>query len=208
MKILSLNKDTEKKVISESLKVLKKGGVIAYPTESFYALGVNACNEAAMEKLYAIKNRPPEKAMPVIVGNKDILRMIVKSISLEAEKLIKKYWPSPLTLIFWAKADLPELLTGGSGKVAARIPGECFALHLAKAADFPITATSANLSGKPPAQHPEDVIKYFRELIDLIIDGGKTLGGKPSTIVDVTVTPPKVLRKGRIHLGELTYGSM
>jgi len=207
MKILFLNEDTEKN-ISESLKVLKKCGVIAYPTESFYALGVNACNEAALKKLYEIKNRPSEKAMPVIVGNEDILKKIVKSIHPEAEKLIKKYWPGPLTLIFWAKADLPELLTCGTGKVAARIPGECFAFHLAKAADFPITATSANLSGKPPAQYPADVINYFGETIDLLIDGGKTPGGKPSTIVDVTATPPKVLRKGSISLDELTYDSM
>lgn len=197
---LSLHKNPVDKVITRALQILKKGGIVAYPTESFYALGVMINNETALKRLYALKKRPLEKAMPLIIGNKGALVSIVKSIPLQAEKLIKKFWPGPLTIIFEAKDIVPELLTGKKKTVAARIPGDSFALYLAKAAGFPITATSANLSGKAPAQEPQEVMDYFGEGIDLIIAGGKTPGGKPSTIIDVTVTPPKILREGAILL--------
>lgn len=197
---LSLHENPVDKVITRALQILKKGGIIAYPSESFYALGVMINDETALKRLYTLKKRHLEKAMPLIIGNKDALVSIVKSIPLQAEKLIKNFWPGPLTIIFEAKDSVPQLLTGKKKTVAARIPGDSFALYLAKAADFPITATSANLSGKAPAQKPQEVIDYFGEGIDLIIAGGKTPGGKPSTIIDVTVTPPKILREGAILL--------
>ena len=197
---LSLNEKSAKEVIATALQILKEGGIIAYPTESFYALGVIADNEAALKKLYRLKKRRLEKAMPVIAGNNDILKTVITSVPLQAEKLMGKFWPGALTIIFEAKDNLPELLTGSKNTVAVRIPGNSFALSLARAADFPITATSANLSGKPPAQEPEAVMNYFGNNIDLIIDGNKAPGGKPSTIIDVTVTPPKILRKGSVLL--------
>ncbi len=195
---LSLYKNPTDKIIVEALQILKKGGVVAYPTESFYALGVMINDEAALKKLYTLKKRPLEKAMPVIVGNKDVLKSVVKSIPPQAEKLIEIFWPGALTIIFDAKDDLSELLMGSKSTIAVRIPGKGFALSLAKAANFPITATSANLSGKQPARESEKVIDYFGEHIDLIVDHGKTPGGKPSTIIDVTTTPPRVLREGSI----------
>jgi len=197
---LLLHKRNVEEVISEVLRVLKKGGIAAYPTESYYALGVMADDENAVKKLFSLKKRPSEKAMPVIVGSLDILKTIVKYIPARAETLMKKFWPGPLTIIFNYSDNLPKLLTGDRGKVAVRIPGESFALDLAKAANFPITATSANISGRRPAQEPAEVIDYFGEDIDLVVDGNKTPGGKPSTIIDVTVSPPKVLRDGRVLL--------
>lgn len=205
MQILSSTENTSEKVITESLKILKNGGIVAYPTESFYALGVMANDEAALKRLYRLKKRPLEKAMPVIVGNDDILKSVVKSIPLQAEKLMKKFWPGPLTIVFDAEDSLPKLLTGSRDKVAVRIPGDSFALYLAKAANFPITATSANPSGKIPAQRSDEAIDYFGENIDLVVDNGKTRGGKPSTIIDVTVTPLRVLREGSISLDQATY---
>ena len=195
---LSLDKSSLEKVTATALQILKKGGMIAYPTESFYALGVMINDEAALKGLYTLKKRPLEKAMPVIVGNKDVLKSVVKSIPPQAEKLIEIFWPGALTIIFDAKDDLSELLMGSKSTIAVRIPGKGFALSLAKAANFPITATSANPSGKPPARESEKVIDYFGEHIDLIVDHGKTPGGKPSTIIDVTTTPPRVLREGSI----------
>lgn len=200
VKILSLTEDNAEKIIKESLKVLKNGGIVAYPTESFYGLGVNAFNETALQRLYELKERPVKKPMPLIVGSKEALKSIVKSIPIEAERLIKRFWPGALTIVFDAVDDLPDILTAGTGKVAVRIPGDRFALKLAMASGFPITATSANLSSRPPARKTEEVVNYFGEGIDLIIDAGKTPGGKPSTIVDVTVKPPRILRKGRIVL--------
>jgi len=187
-------------IFKRSSEILKDSGIIAYPTESFYALGVLAMDENAVKKLYELKQRPADKPLPIIVGDVDSLASIAKSIPARAEALIRKYWPGPLTIIFEAKADVPVLLTGGRGKVAARVPGESVALHLARALNIPITSTSANPSGRPPAEDTDAVINYFGNAVDLIIDGGKTPGGKPSTIVDVTVTPPKILRKGSIVL--------
>lgn len=187
-------------MVKEAVAALKKGGIIAYPTESYYALGVMASDEAALRKLYEIKNRPIRKALPVIVGSEDILRTIVSSIPEAANVLIEKYWPGPLTLIFEARNGLPELLTAGLGKIAARVPGEGFALSMARAASFPITATSANRSAAPPARHPDEVMEYFGNNIELMIDAGETPGGKASTIVDVTLAQPRILREGRIAL--------
>ncbi len=195
---LSLYENNAEGIIVEALKTLRKGGIVAYPTESFYALGVRAYDEAAVKRLYMLKKRPQEKAMPLIVGSEEILKSIARFIPQQAEELMRKYWPGPLTIIFDAKNNLPKLLTSSENKIAVRIPGESLAFRLAKAANFPITATSANISGKPPAQSAGEVIKYFGENIDLVIDGPKTPGGKPSTIIDATVIPPKVLREGSV----------
>ncbi len=200
MLILSLYKNPTEEVIHKTLRVLKEGGIVAYPTENFYALGVIASNETAVKRLFHLKKRPLGKAVPVIVGSNNVLSFIVKSIPLQAVKLMEKFWPGPLTIVFDSQDNLPILLTGSRGKVAVRIPGSSFALTLARSADFPITATSANPSGRPPSQKPEEVINYFGEDIDLIVDGGKSPGGKPSTIIDVTVTPTQVLREGSIVL--------
>ncbi len=196
MKILKIDDDQEM-VLTEAVRFLKSGGIIAYPTETFYAIGVNAMDEGALKKLYKLKGRPQKKPLPVIIGDKKRLKTLIKRLSPQAEKLIKRFWPGPLTIVFEASLDIPELLTAKTGKIAVRIPGEKIALGLLKKAGFPITSTSANPSGKPPATRPEKVIKYFGNRIVLLIDGGKTPGGKPSTIVDVT-GPMKILREGAV----------
>ncbi len=197
---LSLHENSVEEIITRALQVLKKGGIVAYPTESFYGLGVTANIESAVKRLYLLKKRPLDKPVPVIVGNNDVLMSIVKSVPLQAEKLMNKFWPGPLNIIFDSKHNLPVVLTGGREKVAVRIPGSSFALALARASDFPITATSANLSGRPPAQEPEEVANYFGDDIDLIVDCGKAPGGTPSTIIDATVTPARVLREGSVSI--------
>ncbi|HDH52920.1 MAG TPA: threonylcarbamoyl-AMP synthase [Nitrospirae bacterium] len=197
---MTLTKKTAEKMIAESLTILKNRGIIAYPTESFYALGVMATDEKAVKRLYELKKRPAEKPLPLIVGDIDALESITSEISSTAKELMKRFWPGPLTLLFEARENIPVLLTGGTGKVAVRIPGKSAALDLARALKLPVTATSANLSGKPPAEDPDAVISYFGEKIDLVVDDGKSPGGRPSTIVDVTVTPPEILREGSVSL--------
>jgi len=188
-------------IVKKSLNVLKEGGIIAYPTESFYALGVPATDENSVRKLFALKNRPEDKALPLIVGDRYTLITCVKEIPEQAEELMDRFWPGALTLIFEAKDHIPALLTGGTGKVAVRIPGDSVAFQFISELRLPITATSANPSSLPPPDSPEAVIAYFGERIDLLIDAGKTPGGKPSTIVDVTVSPPRVMRQGSIVIG-------
>lgn len=200
MRVLSYEKSNMKSIVSAALNILKEGGIIAYPTESYYALGVNAGDGEALERLYELKKRPADKPMPVIVGGTDGLSFLVEDVPGQGKSLMEKFWPGPLTLIFNAVDDVPSLLTGGTGKVAVRIPGKSAALYLAESIKLPITATSANPSGEAPAKTPDEVTAYFEDEIDLLIDGGKSPGGMPSTIVDVTVTPPRILREGRTPL--------
>ncbi|PKL49175.1 MAG: threonylcarbamoyl-AMP synthase [Nitrospira bacterium HGW-Nitrospira-1] len=188
--------------ISEALEkasgTLKAGGVIAYPTETFYGLGVKFDNIAALKKLCGIKDRPRNKALPLIIGEKRALKLIASSITASAEKLIQKFWPGPLMLLLPARPDISELLTATTGKIAVRVPGESFALELVRSLGFPITATSANISGMPPADNADDVVRYFGDALDLIIDCGETPGGKPSTIVDASEEKTWIVRAGAI----------
>ena len=193
--------------ISDALEkasgIIKKGGVIAYPTETFYGLGVKYDDISALNKLYGIKHRSWNKALPLIIGEKGELDLIASSITAAAEKLAKRFWPGPLTILLPARPDISDFITAKTGKIAVRIPGESFALDLARFLGFPITATSANISGMPPADNAGDVIRYFGDSLDLIIDCGKTTGEKPSTIVDASGEKIRFLRAGAVSIEDI-----
>ncbi|MBM4140507.1 MAG: threonylcarbamoyl-AMP synthase [Nitrospira sp.] len=198
MLLIKISETNLEQALHHAVDSLRNGSIIAYPTETFYGLGTKYDIEGSLKKLYDIKQRPKEKPMPLIIGNKELLSDVAVSVNLLALSFIERFWPGPLTLILPAKENLSEYITAGTGKVAARIPGESFALSLAKTANFPIIATSANLSGMPPAQDADAVIRYFGDKIDLIFDGGFATGGLPSTIVDVTGDEIYILREGAI----------
>lgn len=197
--IIKLTDENLGEVITKAIAVLKNGGIVAYPTETFYGLGAKYDMDSALERLYEIKKRPKEKAMPLIIGNREELSFITDSVNEQANDLMDRFWPGPLTILFRARQSLSEYIVSES-KVAIRIPGESFALRLAKTAGFPITSTSANISGMPPADSASLVFDYFGEGVDLIIDGGKTKGRLPSTIVDITGDLPKIIRHGSINI--------
>jgi L-threonylcarbamoyladenylate synthase len=190
--------DTEGSVL-EAVETLNQGGLIAYPTESSYALGVRFDDEAELLKLYGLKGRAHGKAFPLIIPGQEALDSIALDVNETARKLMQEYWPGPLTLVLRAKANLPEYVTE-KGTVAVRVPGESFALSLVRKAGFPITATSANLSSRPPACDAHAVIKYFGEDVDLVIDGGPSPGGLPSTLVDATGREIKIIRAGAARI--------
>ena len=205
---LALNKDKIDDALSKAVDILKEGGIIAYPTETFYALGVKCDLPRSLKRLYELKKRPREKAMPVIIGKRTVRSGIVspewrEHIPPFAQALMDRFWPGPLTLLLPAQEGLPEDLTAGTGMIAVRMPGESFALRLTHHAGFPITATSANLSGTPPADSAEMVIHYFGKRIDLVIDGGRTPGGLPSTIVDVSGGKVVMVREGAVTRDEI-----
>lgn len=205
---IKIDKERIDGAINEAIAILKRGGIISYPTETFYGLGVKFDVPDSLKRLYGLKKRPREKAMPVIIDSKGLLIEIVSREWLEdippaAKSLMDRFWPGPLTLLLPAKDGLSEFLTANTGKIAVRIPGESFALTLSKKAGFPITATSANPSGMPPATNAEMVLSYFDERIDLLVDGGQTLGGLPSTIVDVSEGMIKIVREGIIGRDEI-----
>ncbi|GAB4411822.1 MAG: L-threonylcarbamoyladenylate synthase [Thermodesulfovibrionales bacterium] len=202
---IRLDKDNIDKAISEAIDVLKRGGIIAYPTETFYGLGVRFDMDDSLKRLYKLKRRPEEKAMPVIIGEMGLLSSIVppewlKNIPQVAKSVMDRFWPGPLTLLLPAREGLSEYLTARTGMIAVRIPGESFALQLAKKAGFPITATSANPSGMPPAVDAEMVLRYFDHKLDLLIDGGQTPGGLSSTIAEVSEGRIRIVREGAVKI--------
>ena len=205
---VKLGRENIDTAINAALVVLCRGGIIAYPTETFYGLGVRFDLHESLRRLYALKRRPRGKAMPLLIGQKESLPLIVSETWLRdmpgsASLLMDRFWPGPLTLLLPARVGLSDYLTADTGKIAVRIPGESFALSLAKKAGFPITATSANLSGMPPSEDIETVIKYFSRGPDFLVDGGRAPGGSPSTILDASGERITMVREGAIRLSAL-----
>ena len=181
------------------MRILRQGGIIAYPTETFYGLGAKYDIEPALKRLYDIKKRPGKMAMPLIIGDMEQLAMLTEVIPDKAGALISKFWPGPLTLLFEARSGLSDFIVA-ENKVAVRMPGESFALSLARASGFPVTATSANISGMPPGKNISMVMNYFNDVFDLIVNGGELESILPSTIVDATGPELTVLRQGLINI--------
>ncbi|GMR05115.1 MAG: hypothetical protein BMS9Abin23_1051 [Thermodesulfobacteriota bacterium] len=186
-----------------AIAILRNGGIVAYPTETFYGLGADPFNMDAVKRLFALKGRPPEKPLPLIIKDRPMLSGLVEEVPRPAEILIKRYWPGPLTIIFMAKENVPESITAGSGKVAVRVSsGEACRLLL-EGFNSPLTSTSANPSGKAPARSAGEVLEYFNGSIDLLIDGGGLAGELGSTIVDVTGGRPCIVREGAVPTQEI-----
>ncbi|MCD6319717.1 MAG: threonylcarbamoyl-AMP synthase [Candidatus Desulfofervidaceae bacterium] len=186
--------------IEKAAAIIKKGGIIAYPTETFYGLGVNALDEKAVNKLFIVKKRPTSKPISILISDLNWLQKLVKRVPPVAEELISQYWPGPLTIVFEAAESVLKNLTAGTGKIAIRISSHPLAQRLVQLTSTPITATSANLFQMPPPISPEEIDEEIKRHIDAILNGGKTSGGMPSTIIDVTIQPPVILRKGAVTL--------
>ncbi len=189
-------------VLKEAAGVLLKGGLVAFPTETFYGLGANALDAAAVRRIFEVKGRPESKPLVVLVDSVRMAESLVKEIPAAALALMARYWPGPLTLIFRSASCLPEELTAATGTIGIRISGHPVAFELVRAAGVPITAPSANPSGEESPVTAADVDRTLHDRIDLILDGGPTTGGLPSTMLDVTVTPPRVIRRGALELPE------
>lgn len=198
MATVRLSESGSAEIVRRAIDVLSSGGIIVYPTETFYALGAKFDREDALERIAALKRRPHGKPFPLIIGERALLSALTPTIEPTAKALMDRFWPGPLTLLLEARNDLSAHLTGGIGTVAVRMPGPSFGLTLARQAHFPITATSANISGRAPARDVQTVFAYFGGEIDLIIDGGPTSAQLPSTIIDVTKKPFRIVREGVI----------
>ena len=182
--------------IESAVGILRRGGVVAYPTDTFYGLAVDPCNETAVAALFALKGRDAGKASPLIAGSLEHARAVVE-FTPAAERLASEFWPGPLSLVLPAKPGLCRAVLGGGETAAVRVPASEGARALALAFGASITATSANLSGRPPARAAAEIEVEVRARVDLIIDGVSP-GGEPSTIVDVTSETPRLLRAGAI----------
>jgi L-threonylcarbamoyladenylate synthase len=191
-------------MIAEASSILRAGGVVAYPTETFYGLGADGQNEEAVKKIFLIKGRNFKNPISVIIGDANDVRGLVEEIPEFALHLMERFWPGALTIIFKASPEVSHLLTAGTGKIGIRLSSHPVATALAKKLGHPITATSANLSGKHECTSADEVIQGIGDQIDAVIDGGQTPGGSGSTIIDVTTDPPAILREGVIPKDKLT----
>ncbi|MBI5103165.1 MAG: threonylcarbamoyl-AMP synthase [Nitrospirae bacterium] len=203
MKKISLQKTAYKEALDETSKTILSGGIACFPTETFYGLGARYDDPEALAKIYEIKGRPHHKGMPLIIGDMDSLSVIAGRVEDSLLKLAGVFWPGPLTLLLPAREGLPDFITAGSGRVAVRVPGRSFALDLAKQIGVPITATSANISGMPPAESAGDAEKYFDAAPDLLVDGGKCAGGRPSTIIELIKGTIRIVRQGAVSEEEI-----
>ena len=198
---MSITQTLSASQIQQALAVLKNGGILAFPTDTVYGLGALAFDSAAIESIYVAKDRPIEKAIPILIGDLSNLDQIADNIPDMALRFAARFWPGPLTCIVPKKQTLPPAISA-TFTVAVRIPNHADALALLRAAG-PMAVTSANISGQPSPSTAEEVYAQLNSRIPLILDGGKTPGGVPSTLVDCTGNEPIILREGPISLAEL-----
>jgi L-threonylcarbamoyladenylate synthase len=190
--------NSEEKILARAVEILTRGGIIAYPTETFYGLGADATNEKSIQKIFSIKGRDFKKPISLIIGQAKDFDHLVQNIPEAAQKLMTAFWPGALTIVFQASKNISPLLTAESGKIGLRVSSHPLALKIVQKLKKPLTATSANLSGAPECTRASEVAEQIGDKIDAIIDLGDTPGDKFSTIVDVTCNPPIVLREGLI----------
>ncbi len=196
IKIDPVNPDPDS--INRAVAKIRKGGVVAFPTRCLYGLGADAFNPAALEKIFHIKERPLNKPLSILVARMENIPGLVTHIPGAALPIMEKFWPGQITLIFKANPKLPFILTGGSGKIGIRIPEHKVALALVKAANMPITGTSANISGMPGCSDIKKLDPLVAGKTDFILDSGKLKGGAGSTVIDLTAEPVKILREGEV----------
>ena len=184
--------------IDEAVAILKSGGVIALPTETFYGLGADARNEAAIDKIFGIKGREFKNPLLVVIGDVRHLEAFAADVPEEARTLMDRFWPGPLSIVFRAATSVSPKLTAGSGKIGIRLTSHPIAMEISRRLGGPLTATSANLSGAPECSSAVELLSQLEGKLDGVVDGGQTPGGKGSTIVDTTVSPARILREGVI----------
>ena len=189
----------ERAALAAAAAALREGGVVAFPTETFYGLGAAARLAAAVRRVFALKGRPEAKPVLLLVDGVAMAESVAE-VTGEARALMARHWPGALTLVLRARPGVPGEVTAGTGTVGVRLSPHPVARGLVAALGEPVTAPSANPGGREPPTSAAAVLAYFGEALDLVLDGGATPGGEPSTVLDLTVTPPRLLRQGAVRL--------
>lgn len=190
-------------LLSPAAAAFREGGVVAYPTETFYGLCADPFNPVAIERLFTLKGRPTNNPVALIIADLSMLDRLTEDVTPAAAVLIKKFWPGPLTLVMKAAPALPATLIANSGKIGVRLSSHPLARALSELCSSPITATSANPAGRKPPASAKDVLGYFGSSLDVLIDGGKLAGRLGSTVVDVSGDKTAVLREGEIPASKI-----
>jgi len=187
----------EDAVVSHALDVLRRGGIVAYPTDTLYGLAVDPRDETAVARLFEAKGREDRMAIPLIASSVEQALAAAEMTSIELA-LARRFWPGPLTIVASAKASLARGVLGGRSTVAIRVPAHPVACAIAAGLGFCITATSANRSGEPAASRADEISGALAAHIDLLLDAGAVTGGLPSTIVEIATTGPRLVRPGAV----------
>lgn len=185
---------------SHAAKIVSEGGVIAFRTDTFYGLGADPLNAAAVARIKELKGREENKPILLLLSDASMADRFIADRSEAFEAVARKFWPGPLTIVGLAVATLPTEITAGTGTVGVRVPADSDVRELVRVCGGALTATSANPSGREPARTAQEVIEYFGERIDLVVDGGEVIATEPSTVLDVTASPPRVVREGAVKL--------
>ena len=196
--IVRIDPSHPEKAFSRCRDVLHAGGVIVYPTDTLYGLGADPKNPDAVRKLFTIKCRQADQPILLLIKDANEVRDWAADITPRAEELMKKFWPGPLTLVFKARPEVMAELTGGAGTIGLRVPGNTLTRQLLASLGIALTGTSANITGKPGPRTAQEAAEGIGEMVDMVLDGGGTEGGDPSTVVDVSADEPKVIREGAI----------
>lgn len=203
-KVLGVSLDVpEKSVIASAADVIRNGGLIVYPTETLYGIGVDARNAFAVRKVIAAKRRQEAKPILVLADSIEMVKTLTDEIPEKAFVLMKRFWPGPLTIVFKAAANIPEEITQRSGTIGIRIPDNQFCIELIKACACPLTSTSANVSGEPVHRMLTDIRQALGSGIDLYINAGTLPESKPSTVISIVDDPPKLIREGVISFEDV-----
>jgi len=195
------NETTEN--IRQAAEALSQGGLVAFPTETVYGIGANAFDEEAVRRVYAAKGRPSDNPMIVHIARASDISTLAKKLSPQFIKLADAFWPGPLTMVVEKREEVPECVTGGLATVGVRLPDSEVARELIRLAGVPIAAPSANLSGSPSSTKAEHVISDLDGKVDVILAGSECRIGIESTVIDMTVSPPEILRPGFITRDDL-----
>jgi L-threonylcarbamoyladenylate synthase len=189
--------------VKQAIDVLKSGGIVAYPTDTVYGLGADPLNRRAVDKVYRVKKRPYNQALPLLLADKSDLTKVASVIPEIAWKLAERFLPGGLTLVLKKSPWVPSNITAGGDTIAVRIPNHPIPIALIKALGNPIVGTSANISGRPSPVTAAEVREQLGREVDLIIDGGRSPGGIESTVLDVSGKTPTLLREGAVPRKEL-----
>jgi L-threonylcarbamoyladenylate synthase len=190
-------------VLRSIADVVCKGGMIVYPTDTIYGIGVDAFNEEAIDRVFELKHREKGKPILIIADSIEMVKSVVSYVPEVGYKLINRFWPGPLTILFPALEHISKKLTGNSGKIGIRIPNNRFCLELVKTCGVPITSTSANISGRENPASVQQILDSIGDKVDLIVDGGVLKSDLPSTVVDITSDQAVVVRQGVISEEEI-----
>ena len=189
-------KEAEESQFRKAIRILRSGGLVIAPTETFYGIIADAWSAKAIARLVELKERDYGKPIPLIAGDIIVVSSTAASLPPIFKPLAEEFWPGPLTLVLKAASGFPGGITAGTDSIGIRIPAQSPALDLAKFYRGPLTATSANFSGKPPARNIKELDEKLVRAVDLVIDGGWTPGVQPSTVLNLTTDPPELIRSG------------